>query len=127
MAVCHGIFKKKQGTIDAPIARVQGSGILREVSESGKQAITEYQITEELGNLSIVKLTPKTGRTHQLRVHMAHLGHPIYGDDMYGSEIVGKSTLLHCQKICFYHPQTNELMQIYAPMPEDIMEIIKNA
>ncbi len=127
VAVCHGIFKNKQGTIDAPISRVQGSGILREVSDSGKQATTDYQVTEEYDNLSLVSLRPKTGRTHQLRVHMAYIGHPIYGDDMYGSDIKNKSTLLHCQKICFYHPHTKELMEICAPIPEDIMTAIKNA
>lgn len=127
VAVCHGIFENKRAIIDAPIARAEGSGILRKVSDSGKPAITEYQITEEFGSLSIVKLTPKTGRTHQLRVHMAHLGHPIYGDDMYGSDVQNASTLLHCHKICFYHPHTKQLMEICAPMPEDIMTIIKNA
>lgn len=126
IAVCHGIFDIKQGIIDAPIARVEGSGILRQVAPWGKQAITEYQVIEENNDFSLVKLNPKTGRTHQLRVHLSHIGHSIYGDDMYGSKVKNASTLLHCQKICFCHPQTNERMEICAPVPDDMKNIMCN-
>lgn len=120
IALCHGVFENKQGTIDAPIARIDGSGILREVSESGKSAITQYQVISEKDGLSLVKLFPKTGRTHQLRVHLSHIGHPIYGDDLYGSPIKDKQTLLHCKKISFIHPGTNKPTQITAPIPDDM-------
>ena len=125
VAVCHGIFENKSGVIDAPIARVDGSGILREVSKSGKHAVTEYQVIDEKNGLTLVKLFPKTGRTHQLRVHLSHIGHPIYGDDMYGSPIKNGCTLLHCEKISFIHPKTNEKTEIFAPIPKDIKNITK--
>ena len=125
IAVCHGIFENKSGVIDAPIARVDGSGILREVSKSGKHAVTEYQVIDEKNGLTLVKLFPKTGRTHQLRVHLSHIGHPIYGDDMYGSPIKNGCTLLHCEKISFIHPKTNEKTEIFAPIPKDIKNITK--
>ena len=125
MAVCHGIFENKNGIIDAPIARAEGSGILRIVSEKGKTAVTEYEVIAEKDGLTLVKLFPKTGRTHQLRVHLSHIGHPIYGDDLYGSEIIGGRTLLHCEKISFIHPKTNAPMEITAPVPDDIKESMK--
>lgn len=125
IAVCHGIFEDKSGVIDAPIARVDGSGILREVSDSGKHAVTEYQVIDEKNGLTLVKLFPKTGRTHQLRVHLSHIGHPIYGDDLYGSPIKNGCTLLHCEKISFIHPKTNEKTEIVAPIPKDIKNITK--
>lgn len=124
IAVCHGVFENKSGVIDAPIARLDGSGILREVSESGKTAVTDYEVISEKNHLTLVKLFPKTGRTHQLRVHLSHIGHPIYGDDLYGSPVKDKKTLLHCEKICFIHPKTNENTEIVAKIPEDITEII---
>ncbi len=124
VAVCHGIFDTKQGTIDAPIARVTNSMILRHISAQGKPAVTEYDVIREKNDISLVRLYPKTGRTHQLRVHMAHIFHPIYGDDLYGSPILDGHTLLHCEKICFCHPDTGKPMEICAAMPQDITCII---
>lgn len=126
IAVCHGVFENKSGVIDAPIARVEGSGILREVSEFGKTAVTEYQVIDEKNGLTLVKLFPKTGRTHQLRVHLSHIGHPIYGDDLYGSPVKNGCTLLHCEKISFIHPKTSEKTEIVAPVPNDIKESMKD-
>lgn len=123
IAVCHGVCTTPKGIINVPIARVPGSGILREVNESGKEAVTKYEIISKRNGLCLVKLNPLTGRTHQLRVHMSHIGMPIYGDELYGSPITDKQTLLHCRSIEFMHPMNGKHLTIDAPIPEDIKNI----
>ncbi len=123
VALCHGIPSEPMGIIDAPIARVEGSTIQRIVSPEGKTAITRYEVISSKDNLSLIKLNPQTGRTHQLRVHLAHIGHSIYGDDMYGSPIEG-NTRLHCRAISFVNPADGEAVTVEAPMPSDITELI---
>ena len=124
VALCHGTPSELQGTIDAPIARVKGSAILRNVSPEGKTAVTHYQVISAHGDRSLIKLNPQTGRTHQLRVHLAHIGHPIYGDDMYSSPICG-STHLHCRALTFADPADGRLVTIEAPMPSDMAKLTK--
>ncbi|MBQ7901274.1 MAG: RluA family pseudouridine synthase [Clostridia bacterium] len=125
IALCHGTPQNASGTIDAPIARVEGSTILRCVSPNGKKSITHYSVVSTHGNLSLINLNPQTGRTHQLRVHLAHIGHPIYGDDMYGSPVIGDRTRLHCRAITFTSPASGETITVEAPIPSDIAELIK--
>ena len=110
MCLAEGIFENTSGTINVPIARKQGSIIERCVSDNGQIAITNYQVIKAFDNYSLVKCILKTGRTHQIRVHMAHIGHPLIGDTLYGN---GKSNLvdrqaLHSYKISFIHPITLE-------------------
>jgi 23S rRNA pseudouridine1911/1915/1917 synthase len=119
-AICHGTPKKSSGRIEAPIKRCNDSIITRCVSPDGKEAITDYVTEKERDSLSLIRVKPITGRTHQIRVHLSHIGHPIYGDDMYGSTIKGGRTLLHCEKITFPHPSKNEMMSIVAPLPDDM-------
>ena len=123
VALCHGTPMEPQGIIDAPIAREEGSTIRRLVAPKGKTAITQYEVMFSKGDLSMIKLNPQTGRTHQLRVHLAHIGHSIYGDDMYGSPIRG-STRLHCRALSFVNPADGESITIEAPIPSDISELI---
>ncbi len=123
LALCHGSPQKTKGIIDAPIARVDGSTILRCVSKDGKQAITEYEKIGEQGELSLLKLHPLTGRTHQIRVHLSYIGNPIFGDDMYGSPERGESIRLHCRSLTFNHPLSGESMQIHAPVPDDMKDL----
>lgn len=120
LALCHGSPQKTKGIIDAPIARADGSTILRCVFKDGKRAITEYEKIGEQGELSLLRLHPLTGRTHQIRVHLSHIGNPIFGDDMYGSPEVGESIRLHCRSLAFNHPLRSEVMQIHAPVPDDM-------
>ncbi len=119
-AICINTLKNKSGRIDLPIKRVDGSGILREVNPLGKEAITDYEVVKEKDNLTLVKLNPLTGRTHQLRVHLSSLGTPIFGDSLYGAFEKGEKTLLHCKKIKLNHPLTNEEMIFDAPFPSDM-------
>ena len=86
LAIVHGIFKEKQGTIDKPIYRPEGieNGTRRVVDERGQRSITHYKVVEEFSDSSLVECKLETGRTHQIRVHLSYLGHPIYGDVLYG-------------------------------------------
>ena len=124
LAICHGTLKDTKGRIDAPIGRKEGSSIMREVHPDGKPSLTQYEVTEKENQLCLVKLNPITGRTHQLRVHLSHIGHPIYGDDMYGSPIEGERCRLHCRAIKFIHPITGENKILEADIPKDF-DIIK--
>lgn len=117
IAIVNGCPKRKTGIIDAPIDR--DAGIKRKVSQNGKPALTEYKVIKN-GEFSVVRLLPKTGRTHQIRVHLSYVGHPIYGDSMYGAPQKGERTRLHCHKISFVHPFTGNELVITAPLPEDM-------
>jgi len=108
MCLAEGVFENTSGTINAPIARKPGSIIERCVTNNGQTAVTDYEVIKTFDNYSLVKCVLKTGRTHQIRVHMAYIGHPLIGDTLYGN---GKSSLidrqaLHSYKISFLHPIT---------------------
>lgn len=124
LAVCEGQINKEI-TIEAGIKKESERGIKRIVSSDGQYALTHcYPLKEENG-LTLVKVIPKTGRTHQIRVHLAYNGNPLYGDYLYGSEVVGVRTMLHCESLTFTHPCTGEEMNITAKTPEDFIEILK--
>ncbi len=120
IAAVNGVPPTVCGVVDAPIKKKEHSGILRCVSPHGKEAVTEYEVERRCGEISLVKLRPLTGRTHQLRVHMSYIGTPIYGDSMYGAPQTGEKTRLHCCKITFNHPITKEKITVSAPFPDDI-------
>lgn len=124
-AILEGILEEKEGTINASISRKEGSIIERKIDASGLKAITHYQVIKESNNLSLVKFVIETGRTHQIRLHSKHIGHPILGDTLYGnsSTLIDRQAL-HCNKICFIHPITKENMEIVSPVPEDMKKII---
>ncbi|MDN6161322.1 MAG: RluA family pseudouridine synthase [Atopostipes sp.] len=125
--IVEGSLEKKEGFISQPIARSSDSIIERVVSREGKESITEYKVLSELSNnLSHVAVSLHTGRTHQIRVHMAHIGHPIIGDELYGASTKGIGRqALHCKKIAFTHPFTNEKVNFEAELPRDMKNIIK--
>lgn len=114
LAVIDGVPEKEHGIIDAPIARVPGSAIKRCVSPLGKPAVTEYDILQSNGEISLVQVKLHTGRTHQIRVHFSYIGHPLLYDYLYGREVPGKILLLHCEKLEFAHPVTNNPLTIIA-------------
>ncbi|MBO5349203.1 MAG: RluA family pseudouridine synthase [Clostridia bacterium] len=123
IAVCNGTFTEKSGTINLPIARKQGSIIERCVDSTGDIAITHYEVIHEFDNISVVKCLLETGRTHQIRVHLSNIGHPILGDTLYGEKNTNISRqLLHAYKVKFVHPLTNEIVTYTAPIPDDIDE-----
>ena len=104
-AIVIGHLDNKKGTIDKPIARKQNSIIERCIDENGKRAITHYEVIKEFDDYSLVKCTLETGRTHQIRVHFASIGHPLLGDSLYGkkSDLINGQALT-CTKLSFIHP-----------------------
>ncbi|MEQ3346819.1 RluA family pseudouridine synthase [Peptoniphilus senegalensis] len=120
LAICSGIFKEKEGIIDAPIATSEDN-IRREVNYViGKKSITSYKVLEEYDNMSLVMLTLYTGRTHQIRVHLSHIGHPIIGDSLYGekSDLINRQAL-HSYSIKFKLPRNDKGIEIFAKVPKD--------
>lgn len=116
---------KEDGTIDKPICRQDGSIIKRTVDERGANAVTHYEVVENYFDKTLLKLTLETGRTHQIRVHLSYIGHPIYGDFLYSTEEKDiERPALHSFRLSFYHPVTNEKMSFEAPLKEDILKII---
>jgi 23S rRNA pseudouridine1911/1915/1917 synthase len=123
LAICHGTGLPKTGIVDAPIARVEGSTIERCVDfEHGEHAVTHFCKLKEWKDMTLLSLWLETGRTHQIRVHMKHLGHPLIGDFLYfpHSEHNIKRQALHAYRLTFLHPITNEPMVLTAPIPEDM-------
>ena len=118
LAVCVGVPSDKSGVIDAPIGRADGI-IKRCVTNDGKPSLTKYEVLSKADGLSLVRAIPVTGRTHQIRVHMAHIGCPLLGDYLYGTEIEGQRTRLHCERLSFVHPITKKETILTAPLPND--------
>ena len=130
IAILQGELKNDEGTIQTYIRRKEKSIILREVYEKAddsKIAITSYKVLAKNNSLTLVLATPITGRTHQLRVHFAHLGAQILGDDLYGeaSSLI-KRHALHACSLKFEHPKTKEQIELFAPLPHDMQSIIEN-
>lgn len=117
IAIVAGHFEKSCGTINLPIARKVNSIIERCISPDGQEAITDYCVLEEHDDYSIVKCSLKTGRTHQIRVHMSAIGHPLLGDTLYGvSSPLFKRQALHSYRICFIHPISHQNLEfVYEP------------
>ena len=118
-ALVLGSWPKEKGTIDAPIARRPLPSLLRYVSPEGKPCLTEYEVLERYGDYTRLQLRPVTGRTHQLRVHCAHLGHPILGDPQYGNEASQfglQSQMLCAKRMEFDHPITGQHLILESTM-----------
>lgn len=129
IAILQGNLEKDEGIIETHIRRKEQSIILREVSEEtadSKIAITSYKVLAKKNGLTLVSATPITGRTHQLRVHFAHIGAQILGDDLYGekSDLINRHAL-HARTLHFDHPKTKEEYTLFAPIPDDMRSIIE--
>ncbi|MDE7242917.1 MAG: RluA family pseudouridine synthase [Oscillospiraceae bacterium] len=124
-AVCTGVPQPPEGTIDLPIGRAPGSAIRRQILPGGQPAQTEYRLLSAGGGYSLVELTPHTGRTHQLRVHMAALGCPLAGDWLYGTEGLISRPALHAARLSFTHPLTGQRLAFTAPLPEDMNIVLE--
>ena len=120
IAFCEGIFDNTSGIINASIARKEKSIIERCVNSNGQEAITKFKVLGTKDNTSKIEIELLTGRTHQIRVHMAYIGHPIIGDTLYGnsSNLINRQAL-HAYKVRFKHPITNKEIIITSPLPTD--------
>ncbi|MBQ8783773.1 MAG: RluA family pseudouridine synthase [Clostridia bacterium] len=122
LAIVKG--KTDGGTIDAPIIRPDPMKTTRAVGVGGAEAVTHYEKIKGDGKMTLVRVTPETGRTHQIRVHFAHIGMPIVGDSLYGEDERGLGhQLLHRSKLVLRHPVTKEVMTFTAPMPPDMQSV----
>jgi 23S rRNA pseudouridine1911/1915/1917 synthase len=144
-AIVWGRFKSPKGTIDANLGRSKRDRKKVAVTGDGKSAVTEYEVLKEFEFLSLVRLHLKTGRTHQIRVHLAHINHPVFGDPTYGGRnntwngLTGKKAqfaanllkliprqALHAKTIGFVHPLSKELIKFDSELPADMQAILEN-
>ncbi len=127
LAVCTRTPQPPDGTVDAPIGRVDGSLIAQQVQQDGKRAVTHYRTLSTAPGASLIELTLDTGRTHQIRVHMAHLGCPLVGDFLYGTEERERIArpALHSWKLSLRHPVTEKELSFTAPLPQDMAALLE--
>ncbi len=128
LALCSGVFEDNSGTINAPIRRMPDERMIRQVHPEGKEAITHYKVEKQFEDYALVRLLLDTGRTHQIRVHMSYIGHPLLGDNFYGKEITDNHGLdraaLHAGHIELLQPITGEKIVIDADLPEDMKKLV---
>jgi len=134
LAIVHGNLEKDSGVIDLPIYKPEEieegikNGIKRVIDERGQRSVTHYKVIESFKNAALVECKLETGRTHQIRVHLSNIGHPIYGDTLYGygeeEEELIKRQALHAYALDFKSPRTGELLFLKSELPEDMKELI---
>lgn len=128
-AIVYGVVKHEQGTVDAPIGRHPNDRKKMAVNEkSGKHAVTHYKVLEHLGQYTYIECQLETGRTHQIRVHMASIGHPLLGDTVYTSRKSPfhlEGQVLHAMTIGFVHPRSGNYIEVEAPLPEYFEKLLK--
>lgn len=126
-ALVHGHIPHDQGTIDAPIGRNPRDRQSMTIIDKGKHAVTHFKVLERFGNFTLVECRLETGRTHQIRVHMKYIGHPLAGDPKYGPKktIDFNGQVLHAGTIGFKHPRTDEYLEFTQPLPEDFKSLIE--
>lgn len=125
-AVAVGSFREKEGTVDAPIGRSKTDRKKMCVTqENSKNAVTHYSVIRQYGGFAHVRLRLETGRTHQIRVHLSYIGHPVLGDDVYGKPYKGlEGQCLHARKIGFIHPSTGEYMEFVSELPDYFIAVL---
>ena len=126
LAVCLGGPAEERGTVDAPIGMAEGSIVARAVRPDGLPARTHYRVLERRGDRTLVRLALETGRTHQIRVHMAYLGCPLAGDFLYGvedKELISRPAL-HSSELTVRQPVTGEVLTFTCPLPEDMVRLM---
>ena len=136
LALLDGQFKRKTQRVDVPLLKnvAVGGERMVTVSQAGKQAETLFTRLKAFADATLVHAAPKTGRTHQIRVHAAWLGHAIIGDDRYGNEDINKAfkkrgykrLFLHAEQLQFVHPQTGKALHFFAPLPDDLQKLLDN-
>ncbi|MDP4088063.1 MAG: RluA family pseudouridine synthase [Bacillota bacterium] len=126
-ALVEGIIKGQEGTIDAPLGRHPVERKKIAVLKEGRHAVTHYRVLENLKNTTLVECRLETGRTHQIRVHMAHIGHPLVGDPVYGHKkqrFKLEGQLLHARILGFIHPRTGEYMEFESELPDYFKKVL---
>lgn len=129
VAICHGVLREDEGTIDRPIGRHPTERKKMAVNErNGKRAVTHYKVLQRFRNYTYIECRLETGRTHQIRVHMASIGHPLLGDEVYSNrkspyKLQGQT--LHAKILGFRHPSTGEYIETEAPLPEYFEHLLK--
>jgi len=132
-AIVYNNIKEDDGTIDKPIGRDPKNRLRNAVTElNSKNAVTHYSVLERFGKFTFVEAELETGRTHQIRVHMAYLKHPLLGDELYGHvksktavKLGAKRQMLHAGVLGFIHPATSEYMEFESPLPEDFRQVLQ--
>lgn len=127
-AIVHGVLERDEGLVVGPIGRNDDDFRVREVRADGQEASTEYRVTDRFAEGTQVDLKLHTGRTHQIRVHMKHLGHPLFGDAMYGTTDDQRwieRQALHAKLLGFVHPRSGEKMLFQSPLPEDMCRLVE--
>lgn len=127
LSVCQGVPEPPAGTVDAPLGPKPGSLVEQMVCPDGKPARTHYEVVKAGERCALVRLVLDTGRTHQIRVHLAHLGHPLVGDFLYGTEEPERipRPALHSHRLTFRHPITGQEMSFTAPVPPDMKRLME--
>ncbi|SFK34012.1 23S rRNA pseudouridine1911/1915/1917 synthase [Marinilactibacillus piezotolerans] len=127
IALVHGLIHHDKGTIDAPIGRDSSNRKKYAVVDNGKPSVTHFEVIERFNKFTLIKLILETGRTHQIRVHMDYIEHPLAGDPIYGPRktIKGNGQFLHAETLGFTHPTTGEEMKFSSPIPEIFQETIE--
>lgn len=139
LALVHGDFEENTGTIDAPIAREKHNRTKMSIRGHGRHALSLWKVKQRFEKFTLVEVEIKTGRTHQIRVHLAHIHHPVVGDETYNNgrdknvanpqirkaiKDLGRF-FLHAEKLSFTHPQTNERMSFRSPLPKELTEFLE--
>lgn len=127
-AICHGVLKEDEGTIDKPIGRHPTDRKKMAVNEKGKRAVTHYRVLQRFAKYTYIECELETGRTHQIRVHMASIGHPLLGDEVYSNvkspyKLEGQT--LHAQVLGFRHPTMGEYIAVSAPLPDYFKHLLE--
>ena len=127
-AIVHGVLKDDEGVIDAPIARL-GAGAKRAVRPDGRRAVTHYRVEQAAEGRALIRLRLETGRTHQIRVHLAHIGCPICGDYLYGRELpeLKDRFALHSARLRCVQPVTGETVEVVEPLPETLKALLTSS
>jgi 23S rRNA pseudouridine1911/1915/1917 synthase len=135
IALVHGKFARLQGTVDLAIGRHSKVRTrMTTQQKQGKSAITDYKIVETIGDFSLLEVKIHTGRTHQIRVHLNAIGHPVVGDDIYGERdyrnfvkkygVIGRY-FLHAARLRFTHPRTGKELEFHSPLPLELRNILE--
>ncbi len=125
LALVQGKVASRIARVDLPLVKCDGQTTKRQVAANGQRAVTCFEVLDYFRDCTLLRLNPETGRTHQIRVHLSHLGHPLVGDELYGGSTkrIGRHCL-HASRLSFFHPRTGQAMMFESPLPADITQLV---